>query len=199
MDDAGGAYRAVAIAASTGGIDALRRLLADLRPGLPMAVMVLLHTSSEDVESLCEVLQWRCPLPVRPAQARAAALPGRVYVAPSNYHLLVERDGRFSLSVDEKVHYVRPSADVLFESAADAWGSALIGVVLTGANDDGARGLRLLRQRGGCAIVQAPSDAEMPVMPESALKLAGADHVLPLAAIGPCLNELSRQGREQAH
>lgn len=124
------------------------------------------------------------------AIARQPVEGGRVYVAPPAYHMLVERGPRLALSVDDRVCYVRPSADVLFESAADVWGQGVIGVILTGANEDGARGLQAIRSRKGLGIIQDPAEAEMAAMPRSALELAGADHVLPLVEIGSLLNQL---------
>lgn len=183
-------YAAVVVAVSTGGIQALRCLLSALPDDFPLPVMIVLHTATSDGYGLCEVLQTHSRLPVTIAEMGDTPGPG-VYLAPPGYHLLIERDHRFSLSIDDKVCFVRPSADVLFETAADAWTDRLIGIVLTGANDDGARGLRQLRLRGGYAIVQALDDAEMPSMPEAALRLAGADELVPLAAIAPRLVELA--------
>jgi two-component system chemotaxis response regulator CheB len=184
------AYRAVVVAASSGGVDALRRLLGTLSPDLPASLVIVLHTASEHAGGLCEVLRRASPLPVAEARPRERAQAGQIYLAPPGYHLLVEKDGRFALSVDEKVCYVRPSADVLFESAAEAWAGRLIAVVLTGANEDGAQGLAAVRARGGLAVVQQPEDAEFATMPEAALRIAGADHVLPIDEIGPLLNQL---------
>lgn len=176
------------MASSTGGIAALRLILSSLQHDFPLPVLIVQHTSPDDGNSLCDVLASVCPLPVVPGSARLRVAPGTVYVAPPAYHLLVEKGPRLALSVDQRVCYVRPSADVLFESAADVWGAGLIGVILTGANHDGANGLMAVRARKGLAIVQLPEEAEMPVMPRTALELAGADHVLRLAEIGPFLN-----------
>jgi two-component system chemotaxis response regulator CheB len=184
------AYRAVVIGCSTGGLHALVTLLGGLRTDFPAPLVVVCHSASDDSELLCSLLAAACPLPVREAGEREPVLPGVVHLAPPGYHLLIERDGRFMLSVDPKVCYVRPAADVTFASAADAWGEDLIAVVLTGANDDGASGLRQVRERGGYALVQSPDEAEAPQMPRAALELAGANEVLPLAAIAARLNEL---------
>ena len=115
---------------------------------------------------------------------------GRAYVAPPDYHLLIERDETISLSIDEKVNYSRPSIDVLFENATYAWSAGLIGVVLTGANADGARGLRVIKERGGLTVVRDPATAEHPVMPQAAIDATEVDHVLPLEEIGKLLLEL---------
>ncbi|WP_049621902.1 chemotaxis protein CheB [Frateuria defendens] len=181
---------AIVVGCSTGGLDALRTLLGGLDPRLPQAVVVCSHTAAETAELLCGLLTHVAPLPVAEAAERQSVRGGVIHVAPSGYHLLVERDGRFALSVDPRVQHARPSIDVLFESAAETWGAALVGVILTGANADGAEGLRAVRRAGGVAVVQAPEDAQAAAMPLAALDLAGADHCLPLPAIAPLLNRL---------
>lgn len=183
-------YDACVIGASAGGVGALIELLSHLSPDLAITVVVVLHTGPQ-ASGLAEVLGQRSKLPVKSAEHGLEALPGRVWLAPPGYHLLVENDRRFSLSIDEKVCFVRPAADVLFTSAADVWHQHLIGVVLTGGNEDGAAGLREIRSRGGLAIVQSPEDAEVPAMPEAALRIAGADHTLALKEIAPLLNQLA--------
>ncbi len=172
--------RIVVIGASAGGVAALRTLLGALAPDYPYPVVVVLHTRETQIEGLVSLFARSCTLPVLEAQAGEPLAAGCVYLAPGDYHLLVERDRRFSMSVDDRVCYVRPSADVLFLSAADAYGRATIGVILTGTNDDGARGLAAIRSAGGIGLVQDPQEAEEPAMPEAAIKLAGADAVLPL-------------------
>lgn len=184
------APRAVAIGCSAGGLTALERLLGGLLPGLPQAFLVCCHTGSATVDLMCELLVRHAAMPVEEAREREAPCAGVAYVAPSGYHLLVEPDGRFALSVDPRVSFARPSIDVLFASAAEAYGEGLVGVILTGANSDGADGLAAVRARGGLAIVQRPDDAESPAMPQAALERAGADHCLPLAAIAPLLNRI---------
>ncbi|QNK02699.1 chemotaxis protein CheB [Dyella telluris] len=184
------APQAIVIGCSAGGLTALEQLLAGLDPALPQAIAVCCHTGSANVDLMCELLAKYATLPVEEARERAPMRGGVIHVAPSGYHLLVETSRRFALSVDQRVSFARPSIDVLFESAAEAWREALVGVVLTGANSDGARGLLKVRQGGGVAIVQDPADAESPTMPTVALELAGADHCLPLADIAPLLNRL---------
>ncbi|KRF00381.1 hypothetical protein ASG87_13385 [Frateuria sp. Soil773] len=184
------APQAVVVGCSAGGLDALKILLGGLDPALPQAVLVCCHSGSDSVELLCELLGRACPLPVFEALERQPVRGGAVQLAPSGYHLLVEADRHFALSVDPRVCHARPSIDVLFTSAAEVWRDALVGVVLTGANADGADGLRQLRRLGGCAVVQSPSDAEAPAMPQAALDRAGADHCVTLEAIAPLLNRL---------
>lgn len=184
------APEAIAIGCSAGGLAALERLLAQLDPRLPQPLLVCCHTGSATVELMCELLARHTRLAVTEAREREQPRPGTVHVAPSGYHLLIEHDRHFALSVDPRVSYARPSIDVLFDSAAETYRDALIGIVLTGANSDGAAGLATVRRHGGVAIVQEPGDAESPTMPQAALERAGADYCLPLADIPPLLNRL---------
>lgn len=185
-----GAPQAIVVGCSAGGLSAMEVLFAALDPALPQSIAVCCHTGSASVALMCALLASHATLPVEEARERAPLRSGMIYVAPSGYHLLIETSRRFSLSVDERVSYARPSIDVLFESAAEAYRESLIGVLLTGANSDGAEGLARIRRCGGLAIVQDPEDAEVPTMPRAALELGGADHCLPLAAIAPLLNRL---------
>ena len=172
----------VAIGASWGGLHAVGRVLEDLPGDLGAAVVVAQHRGVISTE-LARLLGAHCALPVTEADDNEPVVAGRVYVAPPDYHLLVE-PGRLALSVDEPVRFSRPSIDVLFESAADAYGARALGVVLTGANDDGAAGLARIKQRGGGAVVQDPAEAERPEMPAAALAATEVDAVLPLTEIG---------------
>lgn len=181
---------AIAIGCSTGGLQALKRLLGALDPSMPAGILLCSHSGSPNVDTLCELLARHCPLPVAEAGERQPIRPGVVHLAPPGYHLLVESGRRFALSVDPPEWFSRPSVDVLFSSASEVYGEALVGVVLTGASPDGARGLYSVRRHGGIAIVQEPDDARAPAMPRAALELAGADHCLPLARIAPLLNRL---------
>lgn len=181
---------AIVIGCSAGGLDALKPLLRALDPTLPQAVIVCSH-SGDQGSLLGELLARHSPLPVREAHERWPVQAGVVHLAPAGYHLLIERDRRFAYSVDAPVHYSRPSIDVLFESAADAFGAGLIGVMLTGASADGAYGLARIRAAGGLAVVQDPTEASAAAMPQAALDRAGADHCLPLAQIAPLLNQLA--------
>lgn len=170
-------------------MQALQVVLPALCGELVVPVIVVCHTTG-DIGSLCDLLGQNATLPVREARERMRADPGVVYVAPSDYHLLLESDLRFALTVDPRVTYSRPSIDVLFESAVTAFGAALVGVILTGGNHDGAAGLKRIRDAGGIGIVQQPANAEAATMPAAALALAGADYCIPLAEIGPRLNSL---------
>ncbi len=171
---------AVVIGCSAGGLDALRTVLETLPTGFPSAVIIVAHIAPDCDSLLPSLLTKACRLPVSEAQEREPILPGHVYVAPPNYHLLIEPDRTFALSVDERVCFVRPSIDVLFHSAADAYGERLIGVVLTGANSDGAQGLKAVKAVGGLTLVQDPANAYADAMPKAAIATGAADKILPL-------------------
>jgi two-component system, chemotaxis family, protein-glutamate methylesterase/glutaminase len=174
---------AVAIGASAGGIAALFLLLEQLQPPLDAAVIVLLHLPEGRDSRLVQVFSHRTQVPVQEAQPNAPVQPGTVYIAPPGYHLLVERDRSFSLSCDPPVLFSRPSIDVLFESCAEAYGTSLLAMVLTGANEDGARGLAYVKSLGGLTAVQDPDGASHAAMPEAAVRLAQPEFVLPLAGL----------------
>lgn len=186
----GNAPQAVVIGCSAGGLAALHVLLGGLSGPLPVPMVVVCHSGSEDMRMFCELLASRSGQAVREAEERQLPEPGQVYVAPSGYHLLVEHNGRFALSVDPRVAFSRPSIDVLFESAAEVWRESLVAVLLTGANSDGAEGCARVRACGGTVVIQDPRTAQVPVMPEAALELAGADHCLPLSEIPKLLETL---------
>lgn len=181
---------AIVVGCSAGGLDALKILLAGLDRQLSQPVLVCCHSGSETVELLCELLARVSPLPVVEAVERQPVRGGIVHLAPAGYHLLIEGNRHFALSVDPRVSHARPSIDLLFASAAEAWRDALVGLILTGANADGAEGLRQLRRHGGCAIVQSPESAMARTMPQAALDLAGAEHCVSLEAIAALLNQL---------
>ena len=178
-------YRMVVVGASAGGLGALRTLMAGLPADFDLPVAVVQHRS-RDSHLLCELLQECSPLPVREVNDKEAIEAGTVYVAPPDYHMLVD-EGEWSLTVDEPVRYSRPSIDVTFASVADTYGPDAIGVVLTGANADGSAGLRRIREAGGAAVVQDPSTAEVRVMPQAALKAVPDACVLRMDQIGPYL------------
>ena len=176
----------VVIGCSWGGLSALQVILRRLPADLPAAVAIVQHRLPDSPDTLTGLLNRDSTLPVRAPDDKEPIRPGRVYLAAPNYHLLVE-PGRFAISIDAPVMYSRPSIDVLFESAARTYGADVSGVVLTGANADGAAGLAEIRRCGGLAIVEDPDTAEIPIMPRSALELAGADEVLPVDQIAGAL------------
>ena len=184
-------YELVTIGASWGGLAAIETVLAGLPDRFPTPIAIAQHRAVDSGSgALSRMLALRSGLDVCEAGDKDPIEPGRVYVAPPDYHLLVEREG-FALSTDQLVQYSRPSIDVLFESAADTYGDRLIGVVLTGANADGADGLVRVKHRGGVTIVQDPKTAQKREMPEAAIATGAADHVVPLDRIGRLLSELA--------
>lgn len=184
--------QAVAIGASAGGVHALLAVLADLPRSFRLPLMVVLHLPEGRKSQLAEIFQYRLPFAVREAADKESIAPATLYFAGPGYHLSVEMDRTFSLSGEEAVHHSRPSIDVLMESAADAYGPALAGVVLTGANSDGAAGLARIKQQGGLTVVQDPAEAEVPAMPEAAIRRLQPDFILKLAGIRDLLLELNQ-------
>jgi two-component system chemotaxis response regulator CheB len=194
------AFQAVAIGVSTGGVQALQKLLGQLPATFPLPILIVQHISADADGGLAKLLDERCALRVKEADEQDEILPGRVYLAPPNYHLLVERDGFLSLSADAYVSFARPSVDVLFESAAAVFGPGLIGIVLTGANFDGSRGLNVIKQKGGVAVVQDPADAEARQMPRAAIAATRVDHVVALDDMATLLQQLvARPGATPHH
>ena len=185
------------IGGSAGAQEALSTLLPALPARCALPVAIVVHLPPTHPSHLAQVLAAWTSLPVREAQDKEPIVAGTVYVAPPSYHLLVERTRTFALSADEAVHFSRPAIDVLFESAADVYGSGLAGVVLTGASADGARGLSAVKRRGGIAIVQTPEGAVAPEMPRAALSMVEADHVLPLPELATLLGRLARGANEE--
>jgi two-component system chemotaxis response regulator CheB len=180
-------YEVIAIGASWGGLQAIGALLEGVPDELEQAIVVAQHRSAESTRGVLEsLLQHHSSRPVVEPGDKDPVEPRHVYVAPANYHLLVD-DDRFALSVDARVQFARPSIDVLFESVAEGYRERAIGIVLTGANEDGAAGLAAIKRNGGVAIVQDPRTATKKSMPEAAIAAAEADAVLPLADIGPFL------------
>jgi two-component system chemotaxis response regulator CheB len=186
-------YEAVTIGTSAGGMQALKAVLSAMPASFPLPIAIVQHIEQSADAYLAEYLNRQSALTVKEAGDKETLAPGTAYLAPAGYHLLIEPDRSFSLSVDEKVNYCRPAIDPLFESAADAYGSALIGVVLTGANADGANGLKAIKNRGGRTIVQNPKNAESPYMPQAAIQAVAVDHICDLEEIGPLLLRLAEK------
>lgn len=182
--------QAVVIGASAGGVSALFTVLGGLPSGFAIPVVCVLHLPDDRHSQLAEVLQRRLLRPVYEARDKQPLSPGQIYVAGPGYHLSVERDFTLSLSQEPPVHFSRPAIDYLFISAADAYGAGLLGVLLTGANEDGAQGLAYIKNSGGRTIVQDPRDAQVALMPEAALALHQPDHILTLSGIEQLLAAL---------
>ncbi len=184
-------FRAVVAGVSTGGVEALKLVLGALSKDFPLPVMVVAHISQEADNGLALLLDDLCGIRVKEADELEEVAAGTVYLAPPNYHLQVERDATLSLSVDPPVRFARPSVDVLFESAADAFGPALIGVVMTGAGSDGSNGLKRIKEAGGVTVVQDPATAEAASMPKSAIETVSPDYIVQLSGIAPLLVRLA--------
>ncbi|MCR4317649.1 MAG: chemotaxis protein CheB [Planctomycetes bacterium] len=178
------AFRAIAIGASAGGFEALSAILGGLSRKFTLPIFVAIHLHVTDEGRLAEQLGSVCAMRVRTPVDKERSRPGTVYVAPADYHMLIESDGTVALSIDERVNWSRPSIDVLFESAARAFRNTLAAVILTGANSDGTAGLMYVREAGGFAIAQNPESAEHPEMPRSAIESGVIDEILEPFDIG---------------
>jgi two-component system, chemotaxis family, protein-glutamate methylesterase/glutaminase len=178
---------AIVIGGSAGGIQALSEILPALPPSSTVSVFVVIHLPRDRPSLLVEVFSPRCALSVREAEDKEPVAPGTVYFAPANYHLLLEQGPNLALSADELVHHARPAIDVLFESAAEVYRERLLGIILTGANDDGADGLAAVHDAGGVTVVQEPQSAHSSMMLLSALERRSPDLVLPLGGIAELL------------
>ncbi|WP_405586659.1 chemotaxis protein CheB [Streptomyces sp. NBC_01092] len=189
-------YSIVAVASSAGGIQALSVLLGALGPDLPVPVLVVQHLDPRHRTVLAEVLARRTELGVKLAEAEEVALPGTVYIAPPDRHLLIGSDGVLTLTNTELVHFVRPSADLLFESVAGAYGQEAIACVLTGTGRDGAMGVDAVKSRGGTVIAQDPETAEFTGMPQAAVHTGAVDFVLPLGEIAAVVRGLVEAKRQ---
>jgi two-component system, chemotaxis family, protein-glutamate methylesterase/glutaminase len=180
----------VVVGGSAGAVEILQRLTASLTTSFSPAMVVVLHMPPGSRGVLHELLAGPSRPPMKVAEDKEPVTPGSIYFATPGYHLLVEGGGSFALSLDDLVHFSRPSIDVLFETAAEAYGDRVLGIILSGANADGADGLRSIVAAGGSAIVQAPGTAEVPTMPEAALKACRESLVADPAAIARLLASL---------
>jgi two-component system chemotaxis response regulator CheB len=185
-------YSVVVIGTSWGGLAALSTLLHDLPGDFNLPIVVVQHRGKDSERLLTELLQDTTELNVCEIEDKEPLTPGTVHIAPANYHVLIE-DGYLSLNTDDMVRFSRPSIDVMFMSAADTYAARAIGVVLTGANEDGSRGLARIAKRGGVALIQDPKTAEIPIMPVAAIKAVPSAQTLPLDALAPKLIELSQE------
>jgi two-component system, chemotaxis family, protein-glutamate methylesterase/glutaminase len=191
----GGRFDVVAIGTSAGGIRALTRLLGEIPVDFPVPVLIVQHLDPRHETLLADVLARRTRLKVKLAEGEERVVPGIVYVAPPNRHLLVGEGGVLALTSTEMVHFVRPSADLLFESVASAYGPAAIACVLTGTGSDGSTGVKVIKSRGGTVIVEDPESAEFSGMPRAAVDSATPGFVLPLGEIATVLGQLVQAGR----
>jgi two-component system, chemotaxis family, protein-glutamate methylesterase/glutaminase len=190
-------YAVVGIGTSWGGLAAMTKLLGEMPVDFSIPIVIVQHRSKDSERLLAHLLQDSTDLTVCEIEDKDSLTPGTVHLAPANYHVMVE-EGYFSLTVEEPVRFSRPSIDVMFTSAADTYGPRAIGVVLTGANEDGSRGLKDIARHRGRALVQDPKSAEIPVMPQAAIKAVPTAEVLALEAIAPRLIALSQESARPA-
>jgi two-component system chemotaxis response regulator CheB len=185
----------VVIGTSLGGLNALLSVLKPLPRDLPVPILIVQHRGPSPDRSLVDLLQKHTELTVTEAEDKTALAPATVFIAPADYHLLVEQRGSLALSTEGPVRSARPSIDVLFETAADAYGPSLLGVLLTGASVDGAAGLARIKARGGLVIVQDPATAECATMPAAGIAATAVDYILPVERIGEHLVSLAEGTR----
>jgi two-component system chemotaxis response regulator CheB len=183
-------YQLIVMGGSAGSTAVLIELLPFFPADYPWPIVVVQHLHPSQNGYFTERFAHQCALTIKEANDKESLKAGYIYFAPPNYHLLIEDNKTFSLSIDEKVNHARPSIDVLFESAVDVYASTLVGVILTGANNDGAHGLRLIKEKGGLTIVQDPNTAESSYMPKAAMEATQVDHVLSAPDIGRLLVKL---------
>lgn len=183
-------FKAIVIGASAGGLEALRTILTSLDKGFSIPILIVQHISAHSDNYITIHLDSLCHVHVKEADEKEKIEGGKVYFAPPNFHMMIEDDHTISFSIDHKVNYARPSVDVLFETAAYTLGDHLIGVVLTGANHDGAEGLKTIKEYGGLTIVQDPKTAESKAMPLAAKETAEPHYIYSLKEIADLLNKI---------
>lgn len=188
-------YKAIVIGSSAGGFHALRNLLSMLPADFSIPILIVQHLSPSSDSYMARFLNDASKINVKEADEKEVITEGYAYIAPPNYHMLIEEDMTISLSTEAKVNYSRPSIDVLFETASIAYSNELIGIVLTGANNDGAKGLRIIKQRGGYCIVQDANEAESSAMPLASIASANPQKVLKLKQIGELLVDINKSNK----
>jgi len=170
--------KVVIIGGSAGSLNALMQILPELPVLNGFSIVLVLHRKSTDEETLEDLISLKASIAVKPVEDKVPLLPGFIYIAPSNYHLLFEKDNMLALDTSEKINYSRPSIDVSFESAAEIYGTSLVGILLSGSNADGTQGLKAVKAHGGTVVVQNPLAAEMPFMPNNAILYTEPDFIL---------------------
>lgn len=184
----------VLIGGSAGSLNGVLTLLTELNDALNIAVIIVLHRKPNSENLLVNLLATRTQWTVKEVEEKDELLPKHVYIAPADYHLLIEKNGSFSLDASEKIHFSRPSIDVTFESAAEVLGRSVVGILLSGANTDGTEGMRKIKECGGFCIVQEPGSAEVSIMPRQALNEVVIDKVLPTGQMADFINEMFIHG-----
>ena len=187
------ASRLIVIGGSSGSLDALLIILPELIKDFKIPVLIVLHRNNSADNGLTDLLASKTSMPVKEADEKELLRPGRIYLAPADYHILTEDDGSVSLDISEKVHYCRPSIDVTLASAATAYKENLTAILLSGANADGACGMGVVKEYGGRNIVQDPGEALVSYMPAQAILLTVVDDILPAAEIGRLMNQLAKE------
>jgi len=185
-------YEAIVIGVSSGGMTALKFIFSVLPAGFNLPIIIVQHINAHSDNEWIKLLNNKSNLTIKEADEKEKIENGNVYIAPANYHLLIESDKTFSLTIDEYVNFARPSIDVLFESAADAYKDKLIGIVLTGSNNDGTKGVKRIKELGGTAIIQDPETAESSIMPASAIAAIEPDYILSLEKIVQLLIKITQ-------
>lgn len=185
-----GIQKIVLIGGSAGSLHVILDILAHLRADLDIPVVIVLHRKNDSDSSLSQLMGFRTGLPVKEADDKEPILPGSVYLAPADYHLLIETNKTFSLDDSEKVNFSRPSIDVTFETAAEAYGAGVTGILLSGANADGTDGLSIIKSFKGTIVVQDPLTAQVPYMPQQAIDAMPIDQILDVAQISDYINKL---------
>jgi two-component system, chemotaxis family, protein-glutamate methylesterase/glutaminase len=183
-------YQAIVMGSSAGGVAVLECILSSLPKKFPLPLMIVQHLAPNSDDYLAHFLDNSCHLVVKEVEDEEPIQPGYVYLSPPNYHLMVEKKQTLSLSTDNPVNFSRPSIDVLFESASRVYVDNLIGILLTGANKDGSKGLACIHEQGGLTIVQDPNTAESPFMPLAAIEAVKVDYILPEEKIGTLLKDI---------
>lgn len=186
-------YEAIVIGVSSGGMNALKMLSSSLPVYFELPIIIVQHLSAQSDSHWIKLLNEKSQLNLKEADEKDTIEKGNIYIAPPNYHLLIEKDKTLSLTIDERVNFARPSIDVLFESAAEAYKTKLIGIVLTGSNNDGTNGIKRIKDCGGLAIIQDPETAESDYMPKSAIAAIVPDYILSLENIIKLLIQLDQQ------
>ncbi len=185
-----GRFDAMVIGASAGALEALSAILPLLPANFSMPIIVVVHIPPNRPSALAELFAVKCHMAVKEAEDKEPICAGTIYFAPPDYHLLVELDKTFALSSDEPVLFSRPSVDVLFETAADAYRERLVAIVLSGANSDGAQGLKAVVEAGGVGLIQDPATAYAALMPDAAAKASPEAHIMTLASIAEYLKKV---------
>jgi two-component system chemotaxis response regulator CheB len=189
-------FEVIAIGGSAGSLDVLMKILPQVSAPIACAVVIILHRKSAEDSTLEEVIAFKSPVTVIEVEDKTPLLPGYLYIAPSDYHLLFEKGNVLSLDASEKINYSRPSIDVAFTSAAAAFGARLTGILLSGANADGTQGLKAIREAGGTVVIQDPKTADIDFMPKNAMANIVADHILDIQGITGLLNDVANRNSQ---